>query len=92
MSVETAKQNREGLHAIVAALELSDSYSIAKRIDLTGAQPAQLQGVKDNLRSQLANPVTKAQHTLGRKYVVESGAFVTRANDLMVVMVVTRTQ
>lgn len=91
MFVIGQKENRQ---AQIDAMELGDTVSISRRIDLSmGIAPDTVKNHNHQIRGILDQQATRARRrSPGSKFIVENGKFVTRDDALILVAVITRIQ
>lgn len=91
MFVVPRTENRQ---AQIEAMDLGDTVSISRRVDLSMGLPED--AIKDHthqLRGILDQQATRARRKVrGSKFTVENGNFITRAGALMIVAVCTRVE
>lgn len=84
-------QIRNTFGSRISALEVGETACDCKRLSLGFFDKDDLSSALERLRNN-ANPSVKyAKDTRGGEYTVETGDFLTRSKDLMVVIAVTRT-
>lgn len=74
----------------LAALEIGESISEARRIDLDTSPKDTIEAETEKLKSVMSKAANFATKRSGYKFITEVGDFRTRSGDLMVVAVVTR--
>lgn len=77
----------------IEALEIGDSVAVARRVEIRyGIAEGALQAHRDQMRGIIDQQCHRARRKLPtRKFTVENGSFMTSAEAIMLVAVVTRT-
>lgn len=75
----------------IASLSIGESVSEAKRLDFNQATKDDIESVTANLKSTMSKAAVLAAQRCAGKFATETGQFLTRSNDLILVAVVTRT-
>jgi len=77
--------------AQIAELEPGESYAKVQRVPKDGIiVSTDIEGRTYKMRNALASAVARAQRQNGATYTVENGVFFSRANALLMTVVVTR--
>jgi len=79
------------MRAKIAALKTGESFSRAKPIDFDSATRETLAGKMEAMRNAMTPSASRTSSKTGNQYMVETGKWITRSGDMVLAVVVTRT-